>query len=83
VKREASITSTGIAIDVRYTIIETYLDEFWLAIVQEANSFIGEGKVKADAFSNLFLVVSRHGLKLATKQDTLANTCESFRAHLK
>lgn len=82
VKREAFITSTGIAMDVRYTIAETYLNEFWLAIVQEANSFTGEGKVEADAFSNPFLVVSGHGLKLATKQDTLADTCQSFHAHL-
>jgi hypothetical protein len=82
VKHEAFITSTGIAMDVRYTIPEKYLDKLWSQILQGANDFIGEGKVAADAFSEPFLVISAHGLKLSTKEDTCAATCEGFRTHL-
>ena len=68
--------------DVRYTIPEKYLDKLWSEILEHANNFTGEGKVAADAFSEPFLVVSAHGLKLSTKEDTCAATCEGFRTHL-
>jgi hypothetical protein len=82
IKYKAFITSTGIAIDVRYIILEKYLNRLWLEILERANNFIGEGKVAADAFSEPFLVISIYSLKLLIKKDICAAICNGFRIYL-
>jgi hypothetical protein len=76
------ITSTGIAIDVRYIIPEKYLDKLWSKILEHANNFIGEGKVAADIFSEPFLVISIYSLKLLIKEDICATIYKGFRIYL-
>ena len=68
--------------DVKYLILEKYLDKLWSKILEGANNFIGEGKVVVDAFSEPFLVISVYNLKLLVKEDTCAAIYEGFRIYL-
>ena len=76
------ITSTRIAIDVRYIILEKYLNKLWSKILEYTNNFIGKGKVVADAFSEPFLVISIYSLKLLIKEDIYAAIYKGFRIYL-
>jgi hypothetical protein len=58
--------------DVRYVIPESCLDRFWAEVRRLSHEYTGDndGYVSCDAFHDLFLIISGHGLKLAIKRDT-------------
>jgi len=68
--------------DVKYLILEKYLNKLWFEILEGANNFIGKGRVVVDAFSKPFLVISLYNLKLLIKEDTCAAIYKGFCTHL-
>ena len=76
------ISLTRIAIDVKYLILEKYLNKLWFNILEGANNFTGKGRVAVDAFSEPFLVISLYNLKLLIKEDICAAIYKGFRTYL-
>jgi hypothetical protein len=70
--------------DVRYVIPESCLDRFWAEVRRLSHEYTGDndGYVSCDAFHDLFLVISGHGLKLATKRDTFQQARSDFLSHV-
>src|SRR5436190_9344277 len=67
---------------VRYVVPESCLDAFWAEVQRLSYEHTGDGDLPCDAFRNLFLVISGHGLKLFTKRDTLGEARSDFLTHL-
>ena len=84
VKTECFTTGTGQPMDVRYVIPELCLDRFWAEVRRLSHEYTGDndGYVSCDAFHDLFLVISGHGLKLATKRDTFQQARSDFLSHV-
>ena len=72
VRKECFIIGTGQPIDVRYVILELCLDRFWAEVRRLSYEYTGDNNryILCNAFCDLFLVISRYSLKLATKRDT-------------
>ncbi|KAF1980632.1 hypothetical protein K402DRAFT_17639, partial [Aulographum hederae CBS 113979] len=67
----------GGAMDIRYTIPERYLEDFWANVLRYASSAVGPG-VQRKQFRNPILCVSAHNLKLNFKSDTLTAARDLF-----
>ena len=72
VKIECFTIGTGQPIDVRYIILELYLDRFWAEVRRLSYKYTGDNNryILYNTFHDLFLVISGYSLKLATKRDT-------------
>lgn len=82
VKRECFTTVTGQPMDIRYVVPESCLGTFWVEVQRLSHQYTGNGRVPHDAFHNLFLVITGHGLKLFTKRDTFDLARNDFLSHL-
>jgi len=82
VKQECFTTGTGQPMDIRYEIPESCLDAFWIEVQRLSHEYPGDEYLPADAFHDLFLVVSGHGLKLFTKRDTFDQARDDYLSHL-
>ena len=82
VKQECFITGTGQPINIKYIVPESCLDTFWAKIQCLSYDYTGNRTIRHNAFRNLFLVVTKYGLKLFTKRDTFSLTQNDFLKHL-
>lgn len=81
-RTEHHISSTAAPMDIRYAIPTRYLDAFWTEVKQLSHSHAGDPRIPIDAFRDPTLVLSGHGLKLWTKEDTLGAARDEFLRHL-
>ena len=69
VKKECFIIGAGQPMDIRYVILESCLDKFWVEVWHLSHEYTSNNNryILYNTFYNLFLVISGYGLKLATK----------------
>ena len=72
IKIKYFITGTSQPINIRYIILKLYLDRFWAKIQQLFYKYTSNNNryILYNTFYNLFLVISKYSLKLATKYNT-------------